>query len=368
MGLLGRAYRDAREDDGLMPPPAMDDAIRAAARRAVSARPRPVDKSWVRKWTPQLAAAAVVVLSVSVIFVSVEERPDLAPPSIQIAMKQPAEALVEESVVQESKAAAAALAPGAKRDAAANKIPAESAPMVADAQLLRQKKAQTVAKEERAASFAAAPQPPRSVATAGAAPAAAPVYAPPPAPALLTPAAPSVQTPAAANVSPAPFPATAAETAAPMRKEARTDTRLAAVSEPKPLEEKAIVAGALRARDTGSDAPAKPVSPLAAPAPALVTPATPAVAAAPARALEYDASRRNVPPETSAGARDFSKDEYKLSDKLADDERPGPWLKRMTELREQGKLKELREEIARFRKRHPDVVLPKALTELPANN
>ena len=35
----------------------------------------------------------------------------------------------------------------------------------------------------------------------------------------------------------------------------------------------------------------------------------------------------------------------------------------LLELREQKKTRELREEIVRFRKRHPDVVLPKSLTE-----
>ena len=49
---------------------------------------------------------------------------------------------------------------------------------------------------------------------------------------------------------------------------------------------------------------------------------------------------------------------------LAKNESAGPWLKRMLNLHAQGKLKELREELARFKKAYPDVALPKSLSEL----
>ena len=78
-----------------------------------------------------------------------------------------------------------------------------------------------------------------------------------------------------------------------------------------------------------------------------------------------DAARSNTEASASAGVRAFSKED-KLSEKFAEDERPGPWLKRLLELREQNKFKELREQLVRFKKAHPDVVLPKVLTELPA--
>ena len=47
-------------------------------------------------------------------------------------------------------------------------------------------------------------------------------------------------------------------------------------------------------------------------------------------------------------------------------EPPDSWIKRMLALREAGKLKELRIELERFKKRHPAAVLPKPLTDLPA--
>ena len=83
---VSRAYRNsgaAGNNDDMMPPAAIDDAIRAAARRAVQAGPQPKGKNWLGRWTPQLAVAAVVVLSVSVVLVSVEERPELAPAPMQ---------------------------------------------------------------------------------------------------------------------------------------------------------------------------------------------------------------------------------------------------------------------------------------------
>ena len=57
---VSRAYRDAADFENMEPPAALDDAIRAAARRAVKSGPAPVGKSWIRRWTPQLAVAAVV--------------------------------------------------------------------------------------------------------------------------------------------------------------------------------------------------------------------------------------------------------------------------------------------------------------------
>ncbi|MEO8104264.1 MAG: hypothetical protein ABI790_17250, partial [Betaproteobacteria bacterium] len=66
---VSRRYRDARDSDAMAPPAALDDAIRAAAHRAVHAGPKLAGSSWIRRWTPQLAVAAVVMLSVSVVFV-----------------------------------------------------------------------------------------------------------------------------------------------------------------------------------------------------------------------------------------------------------------------------------------------------------
>ena len=61
------AVRAANGDD--LPTAAMDDAIRAAARRAVNARPYRLAQSWPVRNRAPLAAAAVLVLSASLVLV-----------------------------------------------------------------------------------------------------------------------------------------------------------------------------------------------------------------------------------------------------------------------------------------------------------
>jgi hypothetical protein len=61
------------EDAGEQPPAHLDDAILAASRRAVSARPVPLGGSGFRRWRMPLAAAAVVVLATSVALLTLQE-------------------------------------------------------------------------------------------------------------------------------------------------------------------------------------------------------------------------------------------------------------------------------------------------------
>lgn len=68
-----RRMSDAAEDE---PPPALDDAIKAAARRAVNTKPHLYEQSWLTRNRTPLAAAAVIVLSASVVSVMQIERPD----------------------------------------------------------------------------------------------------------------------------------------------------------------------------------------------------------------------------------------------------------------------------------------------------
>jgi hypothetical protein len=67
---ISALYRSAAAEE---PPAAVDDAIRAAARRAVAAGPRRVDAPF-KRWKVPLALAAVVVLSVSVVTSCVRKR------------------------------------------------------------------------------------------------------------------------------------------------------------------------------------------------------------------------------------------------------------------------------------------------------
>ena len=87
---LTAIYRAAGEE---APPVALDDAIRAAARREVGARPRPAGFAFGHSWRVPLSIAAVLVLSVSLVTLLQEEAPELAappraePPTIEVERK-----------------------------------------------------------------------------------------------------------------------------------------------------------------------------------------------------------------------------------------------------------------------------------------
>jgi hypothetical protein len=74
---LAALYRAAAQDE---PPAALDDAIRAAARRAVSSKPRLKVSLFNRSWGVPVSIAAVIVLSVSMVAVMREEAPELVEP------------------------------------------------------------------------------------------------------------------------------------------------------------------------------------------------------------------------------------------------------------------------------------------------
>lgn len=359
---VSRAYRDARDHDagGKEPPVALDDAIRAAARRAVLSGPQPVGKSGLRRWTREFAMAAVVVLSVSVVLVAIDERPELAPAPIQhIALNRAAEtpAVAAPDLQGRRNVSSPEIAAGAvpvlTADAVNQRSYREKDTADGVAQGARQRTA-PLAKEARATSSISSPP---QVASAGAA-----------LPAPATPAAAGVTGTAGparsvAAVAPAPFPATVADAAAPMSKQARTDGR--ATEAPRIMEEKVAMAGAMRARKE-SDVPAA--------ASVRATPTNSALTTAPAAAafanppmlkdLKADTDRSNAQASGATAIR-APHPAYAPIESFDESTAAGPWLKRMLALREQNRLKELRDEIARFKKYHPAVILPKSLTSLP---
>lgn len=123
-----RAYADSR-GAAEAPPPVLDDAIRAAARRAVHARPQArlqtTEKNFLTRHRVPLSAAAVVLLSSSLLMVSIRERADLGvdapratPAATQVPMaKQPAQDPLAELAVAPV-AAPASPAPAPDRAAA----------------------------------------------------------------------------------------------------------------------------------------------------------------------------------------------------------------------------------------------------------
>jgi hypothetical protein len=74
---LATLYRAAAQKE---PPAALDDAIRAAARRAVSSRPRLAGTPFRRSWRVPMSIAAVIVLCVSLVTLMREEAPEIAEP------------------------------------------------------------------------------------------------------------------------------------------------------------------------------------------------------------------------------------------------------------------------------------------------
>lgn len=75
---LAALYQAAAREE---PPPALDDAVRAAARRAVASRPQRVSSSFIRSWRLPLSIAAVMMLTVSLVTVMREEAPEIMLPS-----------------------------------------------------------------------------------------------------------------------------------------------------------------------------------------------------------------------------------------------------------------------------------------------
>ena len=388
---VSRAYRNsggaARDNADMMPPAAIDDALRAAARRAVQAGPRPTGRNWLRRWIPQLAVAAVVVLSVSVVLVSVEERPELAPAPVQ-----------KITLSRQSEQPTASIASTPPATISAGKLETRAQDMAAP--LKPAEPARTRILDQNMASGSAFAPPPevqisalplerakkedrgsaeidRSVRLASGQLAVPPLNAPPSALAASAAPATSAPTASAPAAPPAVSPFSAGALIIDARKEARADSQVAVVPEAKRLAEKTALAGATSSHDTVAPAPAA-ASANVVPVPMVVaSAASPSAHGAPTplpklkqpsaaerQRAETDESRRDQAQAASVGIRGIGKEQIAAADALAKDSRPGPWLKRMLELREQNKLKELREELAQFRKAHPNVVLPKTLAEV----
>jgi len=118
--VLIAAYRGESED---LPSQAVDDAIRAAARKAVGARPQAPGRFRFGAWNVPLAVAATVVLSATVAFMAVREHGlselgEVTPP--RVVESAPA--------ALESAPAAVAVPAPAESAASAQSAPAETRP------------------------------------------------------------------------------------------------------------------------------------------------------------------------------------------------------------------------------------------------
>ncbi len=121
---VDRAYRETPRDE---PPPGLDERIRAAARRAVGARPQSLEarRSWASRWRVPLSLAASVILVVTLTVMMQEEEqralyrePPTAPsPSAPAAIEDRAVPRVEDESKRRDAAGAAAQPPAPARGA-----------------------------------------------------------------------------------------------------------------------------------------------------------------------------------------------------------------------------------------------------------
>ena len=75
---IARLYQESATEE---PPTALDDAIRAAARREAGSGPRRIGSPFSRSWVVPASAAAVLVLGVGLVSVMQHSAPELASPA-----------------------------------------------------------------------------------------------------------------------------------------------------------------------------------------------------------------------------------------------------------------------------------------------
>jgi hypothetical protein len=362
------SYRAALQEE---PRAIIDDAIRAAARRAVSSGPTSIGKRWFNRWTTPLAAAATVMLTSSVIFMAVRDRPEVAPPIANMVVLPEAAKIAPGQAAKEVAKAAPVLESDAG-DKRANTVAPASASAVQSLQLNQAKEKKSSAAEPAAAPAMARMQDSSNrVVQSPSPPAVAmPQQQVPPTPAkqIASPVELAKATPAMSSIAPRLLTETKAEAAsnlnaqgASRRKKSDSEATAALTAEATgklapPPPAAANVAGVSAAPPPPQTRMlAKPTIPEPVMPRADMSPAAPPVAAAPAPPPAADNMEKS--PTVSQRATSFTSEK---SDKIESAE---AWIKRMTELKRQEKNKELADEIVRFRKRYPSVELPKELTE-----
>ncbi len=357
------AYRAALQEE---PRAMIDDAIRAAARRAATQgngaqvggtwSPMSTKKGWAGRWAAPLAAAATVILTSSVVFMAVQDRPEIAssvlPSTANVATPETSKALA--SVVVQPRAAISSVASpsaGTTNDAKSK---------VVEAKIGAQSGLGSGAPSPKAAFIQQAPAPPSqtppSPKTAqqpvNIAPKLLPSEPPAPPKILIAPQAEMSAKLTAQSQSSTPK----AEIAS-----AATSIRDAPASTANEQRSRASTTGRLDA-DAAISAGGKASNavPAAVPARAMSSPPTALpVASAPLASRAADAASVAKKPAPSAPVpQKFAAAKIAKTDNI---ESADTWIKRMLELKRQDKNKELTEEISRFRKRYPDIALPKEL-------
>ena len=340
------AYREALREE---PPASLDAAIRAAARRAVAAKPQAFGKTGHQHWRTPLAAAATVLLTASVIFVAMDEHPEtiISPldktPAITLPMPVP-EPLPAQS------------APETRTDNAwaahQSMMMPGHLPQIAPPQNEQKNESKTaIARSEKIESENKYEAPKASIADAKRRAPSPPAVRAMPLTPMGLPSTPAVSTTPAA-----------ASTTSPSLKLAENADSAA---------QPASVGGAISSAKSGAAIPSGEVLPGGVPSSGVSrASALPTVARARASVnadvivnakadvnLNANAAK-TLPLSAVAGATSSGSLEKNEIIEPAD-----AWIMRMSRLQTSGKNKELIEELVRFRKHYPIVTLPPALAE-----
>lgn len=361
--IVSRAYATTR-DDADAPPAALDDAIRAAARRAVHARPQPVGKNWLTRYRIPLSMAAVMMLTSSLVLVSVRERPNLELdlPQVEAAKKKIAAAETTPATRTQTGSSAGDSGSGNVAPAAARTTNAEVLGR------LREATPATNTAPPMPARVAPAKEPgaknPAGVAREMETRTTNPIanvkievqgktreVSPPGAPRLETAA------PAIAVAPPQPSPAKLAAMIAPPPPPAAPVAMAPATSA-----EVAADARAEMRRATPSAKSSAPPAAAAAPPP----PAAPAILAAkPAMAKADSATPARAPVAAKLPVPIGVRGNEGIADKT-EPTSAAEWVEQLTTLQRSGNTNALRAALTRFRQRYADFVLPKGLQEFEA--
>ena len=362
---LSRAYRDGAHDE---PPAALDDAIRAAARRAVNARPQSLRKTWYSRFGGQLAIAAVMVLTVSITMVLVNEQPELAPPPVQKALAPRAAAPRAQEETRMAEPSRPVPAQEDTRMAEPRPAPAleksrNAAPGISQGRIASESSRSEIASDslQRTAPAATlkiqqAPETPAPAAAGSIAERREPM--PFAADSIMqSEAKREAAVSAAKDRADLPSAQMAPRTTASMPAPAAARPAAPAMTgaAPTPMPAPAVARPAPSAIEGGATAKSKMAAPAA--------PATPAALNAPAEVERARADAAAARPQEFARKKQNAANVQEREDKRAGllAEPPAQWLKRIVELRKEGKAKEADEELAKFRKRYPDYSLPAEL-------
>jgi hypothetical protein len=334
-----------------LPSPFMDAAIRAAARRAVSAGPHPYERTWFSRNRIPLAAAAVMVLTGSLVVVMQVEEPNQRKVELADAMPAPTVTVpIELPKVPTTNAAETS----AERTVTASIAPMESASRPSAVPLN--------SPQDRATARSTVA--PSAVVSSAA--------APPP-----MPAAPPARNVAEQKVASAAASANmrAAEPTGErsvVSDDARTDARrerTQSAESTSVLARSAVppVATAAPAAPAVAAAPPPPAPAVQASAGVVPPPAPTAAAPAPAKkevnAAAAPATSSGVAPE-KAQRSEMAKAAPQALGQTNNEELIERWIKRMLDLQKAGETEKLREELRSFRATFPKRELPKSLVDV----